>query len=277
MQVRDTATLNGGISPSGSVTFTLYSDNQCTLAVPGVSGARMISNGPLAGASYATTWTPSTAGTYNWIATYAGDTYNHPVSSTCGDPDEQIVIGVTPTPALATEATGPVTVGQAIHDVATLSGGVNPMGSISFTVFAPGDATCETPIGVPPDQTVNGNGPSTSGDYITVGVMQSSQAFCSRNSPLGYWPSTSAMPSSTRWMRRSLSWPTSSSRIPRSIAATSELFATASCGSPVLSLLSSTLPGSLARRRLLVSGTITTVRMRLRLKALLCTTTTGRR
>src|SRR5262249_19343717 len=71
-------------------------------------------------------------------------------------------------PKVTTTASGPVTVGATIHDTAHLSGGVNPTGTISFQVFAPGDANCTTPIAVPPDATVNGNGDYTSGDFTTT-------------------------------------------------------------------------------------------------------------
>ncbi len=165
LQVTDTATINAGVSPTGTVTFTLYSDNQCTVPVPGVSGSGTVDS--TGSASFTTTWTPGAAGTYYWIASYAGDTFNRPVSSLCSDANEQIVIGVTPAPTLTTSATGGVTVGQAIHDVATLSGAFNPTGTISFDVFGPGDAACETPTAVPPPQAVAGNGDYPSGDYMT--------------------------------------------------------------------------------------------------------------
>jgi hypothetical protein len=46
-------------------------------------------------------------------------------------------------------ASGPVTVGSPIHDVAHLSGGVGTItGSIPFQVFAPTDTTCSTPTKV---------------------------------------------------------------------------------------------------------------------------------
>jgi hypothetical protein len=38
----DTATITGGNNPSGTVSFRLYSDNQCTVPVPGVSGSGTI-------------------------------------------------------------------------------------------------------------------------------------------------------------------------------------------------------------------------------------------
>src|SRR5262249_26317751 len=45
LTVGDSASITGGDNPSGSVTFTLYSDDQCTTAVAGVSGDGMISGG----------------------------------------------------------------------------------------------------------------------------------------------------------------------------------------------------------------------------------------
>ncbi len=80
---------------------------------------------------------------------------------------QSVTISNCATPTLTTTASGPVTVGQTIHDVAHLSGGTNPTGSITFQVFAPGDTTCQTPIAVPPAKTVSGNADYTSGDYTT--------------------------------------------------------------------------------------------------------------
>src|SRR5262249_49605679 len=143
----------------------LYSDNLCTIpAVPAVGGSGTIGNDGVA--SFKTIWTPSVAGTYYWLASYAGDAFNNPATSTCADATEQIVVGLTPAPTLTTSATAAVTVGQPINDVATLSAAFNPTGTISFEVFGPGDVTCESPTAVLPDQTVNGNGDYTSGDYL---------------------------------------------------------------------------------------------------------------
>ena len=58
---------------------------------------------------------------------------------------------------------------------------------------------------------------------------------------------------------------------------TCETFAAESLGRPVIRAVSSTLPGASAHRRLLVSGTQTTVATRLRFRASPWITTTGRR
>src|SRR5204862_5539067 len=48
-------------------------------------------------------------------------------------------------PTLSTNATAAVVVGGTISDTATLAGGTSPSGTVTFDVFAPGDATCASP------------------------------------------------------------------------------------------------------------------------------------
>jgi hypothetical protein len=73
------------------------------------------------------------------------------------------------------------------------------------------------------------------------------------------------------------SFPTRSVRIDLSSATICDTFATESLGRCVARVVSSTLPGASAHRRLLVSGTQTAVAIRLRLSASPWTTTTGLR
>jgi hypothetical protein len=56
------------------------------------------------------------------------------------------------------------TVGALIFDVATLGGGANPTGTITFTLYGPGDTTCASSIFQSPI-TVSGNGNYQSGDF----------------------------------------------------------------------------------------------------------------
>src|SRR5262249_17315324 len=64
LTVTDTATISGGRNPSGTVSFTLYSDTACTVpAVPSASGSGNIVGGK---ASVSTSWTPGAPGTYTW-------------------------------------------------------------------------------------------------------------------------------------------------------------------------------------------------------------------
>src|SRR5262249_54996335 len=95
---------------------------------------------------------PSAAGTYQWVASYSGDDNNDAVASGLGDEAAQAWPATPRTPARArpTVAEGG---GVRLTDSATLAGGFNPTGTITFTLFAPG--------GGPVDMetvTVNGNG-----------------------------------------------------------------------------------------------------------------------
>jgi hypothetical protein len=92
--VGDTATLHSASpAPGGTVTFTLYSDSACMMAVSGVSGSGNVSTSSgTSTASYSTTWTPPAAGTYYWVASYSGDGNNKAAVTKCGDPNEEITI-----------------------------------------------------------------------------------------------------------------------------------------------------------------------------------------
>jgi hypothetical protein len=90
--IHDTAVLSGGSSPTGSITFNLYSasDTACSTVLSSstvpVSGAGSYDSPPV---------TPSAAGAYQWVATYGGDAHNTSVSGACDDAAEQATVAVT--------------------------------------------------------------------------------------------------------------------------------------------------------------------------------------
>ena len=163
--LNDTATLSGGSSPTGTVTFKLFPPSD-----PTCSGAPVYTDAD-ATAPYATSpgFVTNAVGVWHWTAAYAGDLNNNPASSICS---AEAVTLEKATPVLTTTAmAGPVTVGSNINDTAHLSGGFGTLsGTITFHVFAPGDSTCSTPIAVPPAATVSGAGDYTSGNYTTSAV-----------------------------------------------------------------------------------------------------------
>jgi hypothetical protein len=64
-----------------------------------------------------------------------------------------------------------VTIGSTINDSATLSGGYGTLnGTISFSVFAPDDTTCTTPISVNPNVSVSGAGVYPSASYTATAI-----------------------------------------------------------------------------------------------------------
>jgi len=102
----DTATFHNAYNPTGSVSFTLYSDNACKVST-GLTGTGAISSGT---ASFSGSFTPTAAGTYYWVASYAGDANNAAFTTGCGETNEQLVIGKaspspTPTPTLSPSPT----------------------------------------------------------------------------------------------------------------------------------------------------------------------------
>ena len=113
--------------------------------------------------------------TYDYTTTaYPSDTGLHaPLVGTTNIPDisHYVICGqpaVTPvkaTPTLTTGASGPTTLGSAIHDTATLTGGNAPTGTITFKVFS--TTSCATPITtfVTRGTAVSGTGTYTSASF----------------------------------------------------------------------------------------------------------------
>ena len=108
---------------------------------------------------------PTAAGTYYWIASYSGDDNNNlKVSGKCGDEGEQSVVGKKQ-PAISTSTSeGPVTIGEAIHDTATLSGATgDATGTITFNLYSDAECTSEVTTDLQP---VDIGSPNGSGDYV---------------------------------------------------------------------------------------------------------------
>ena len=117
--VTDTATVTGGLSPTGTVTFKLFRDNTCSIQV--FTSTNAIAGGKATSGSFA----PTTAGTYYWTAAYSGDSRNNPVTSGCGAPNESVTISKA-APTLTTQASPGGLLGTPLRDVATLTGGSGP-------------------------------------------------------------------------------------------------------------------------------------------------------
>jgi hypothetical protein len=94
---------------------------------------------------------------------------------------------------------------------------------------------------------------------------------------VGYRPSTTSTPDRTNWTLVADSLPTCSVRRVLSNVTICDTFATESFERPVVRAASNALPGASTQRRLLESGTQTTVAIRLRFRASPWMTTTGRR
>ena len=161
----DAATLVGGFRPTGSIIFTLFHNGGTTPV--DTETVTVTGNGTYTTPTgFTLPATGTVTGTYQWDATYSGDANNTPASDT-GSVAEQVTVniasptlGTIPNPTTVTLGANPVT----LTDTATLAGGFNPTGTITFTLFHNGGTT---PVDTE-TVTVNGNGTYTTPTGFTL-------------------------------------------------------------------------------------------------------------
>lgn len=139
--VLDTATLSGGSSPTGTITFKAFGPNDasCSGPVAFTSAVAVSGNGSYTSAPF----TPGAVGTYRWTADYSGDAGNAPSSSPCNAPNESVAVNpfVPPpcTQTLTGDVVGPITVGAGASvcvNNARISGGITVNAGGALTVTA---------------------------------------------------------------------------------------------------------------------------------------------
>jgi hypothetical protein len=141
--LKDSATLDNGFNPTGTITFTLFYNGGSTAI--DTEMATVTGNGTYTTPTGFPLPTSGTVtGTYQWVASYSGDTNNTAVSD--GDPaSEQVTVNAA-TPTLTTDPSPlTVTLGTAtppiLTDTADLENGYNPTGTITFALFYNGGTT----------------------------------------------------------------------------------------------------------------------------------------
>ena len=164
-QIHDTAILSGGFGPTGTITFSLYGpdNDSCTGPAIFTTTKAVTGNGSYVSANFTTT----AAGTYRWIASYGGDSNNAPVAGGCNDANENVDVSKK-SPTVVTQASAAVDVGGSISDSATLAGGLNPTGTISFNLYGPNDTTCTGAVIFTATVPVSGNAVYPSGSFVTT-------------------------------------------------------------------------------------------------------------
>jgi hypothetical protein len=107
-QITDTANLTGGVSPTGTVTFTFFppADTNCA-GPPAFTSPPVPVTGP--GTYTSAPFTPTVAGTYRTIASYSGNAANAPVTTKCNDNNESVVVNTAPTKPAPTPTPTPST------------------------------------------------------------------------------------------------------------------------------------------------------------------------
>jgi hypothetical protein len=167
-KIKDTAKLTGLVNAStGTVTFKLFSDSGCTTEVAAAKSTSVAVTGSGTVEVPSAEFTTTAAGTYYWTAGYSGDSNNEPVSSGCKDVNESTVVEQAK-PAISTTASAGVIFGGSLHDTAHLTGGFDPTGKITFTLYAAGDTSCTTALKTVETEVNKGNG-----DYESPSVTPS--------------------------------------------------------------------------------------------------------
>ena len=152
----DTATLAGGDSPTGTMTFHLFSDANCSTEVAGSPVTTPVNGN---GQYVSPVIHVNAAGTYHWVANYGGDQNNLATQNGCNGTNENVVVNLR-SPTVTTNAGGNVVFGangNDLSDSATLSGGTtNISGTITFQLYS--DTNCAVEVsGSPVTKPVNGN------------------------------------------------------------------------------------------------------------------------
>ena len=124
----------GRLQRSGSITFTLTAPNNTTTTV----GTVPVSGN---GTYTAPTVTATQVGTYVWHASYSGDGLNNGAIDN-GVNESLTTVAASPSVTTSASETAGGVVGLAVlGDAATISGGYNESGSITFTLTAPNNTT----------------------------------------------------------------------------------------------------------------------------------------
>jgi hypothetical protein len=137
--VRLTASLVGGVEPTGLVNFLVFADTDegCEEEPLVATEGELSSQRALA----PQTFTPARAGSYPINVYYSGDARNVSAFLACGESAARLEVTRAQPTISATPSTAAV-VGEAISVTAVLSGGYIPKGSITFNLYGPLDATC---------------------------------------------------------------------------------------------------------------------------------------
>src|SRR5438128_1596704 len=164
--IQDAATLSGGTSPTGTISFSIYGPNDATCSGTATSAgsATVRSEERRVGRA----GRESVAGYYSRNDRYRGEGKKNAFTTQCNEASKS---NTDYSAAVSTtdRATATATAGGTIQDTATLSGGTSPTGTISFSIYGPNDATCSGTATSAGSATVSGNG-SYSSSAVTENV-----------------------------------------------------------------------------------------------------------
>jgi hypothetical protein len=146
--ITDSATVIGD-NPTGNIRFYLFAPDNATCNFKQTSDSAphgwIFMAGPIAlingkASVPAPGYTTTETGSYKWVADYGGDSNNTEARSECGK--EVVAIGKHSDGLTSTASPGGV-IGTAIFDTVKVSNGVDPGGTVTFSLYSPADASCK--------------------------------------------------------------------------------------------------------------------------------------
>jgi hypothetical protein len=254
-QIFDTATLAGDIQTGATLTFRVYGPDDANCA-----GTPVVSSVPVTAGQFtyqSPTFITNAAGTYRWVAEYsvAGVVL---ASTACNDPNESVLV-TRATPTISTQASPAVTLGGAIFDTATLAGGFNPTGTVTFNLYGPNNATCAGGVAFTSSPTLAANGTAASGPFVPLlpGTYRwvASYSGDANNAPVAGAcndpnesvvvspaPTTTSSSTSTSTSTSSTSTTTTSTTVPRTTTTSTSTTTTSTSTTSTSTTTSTTLP-----------------------------------
>jgi hypothetical protein len=183
--IADKATVSGGYSPTGTVTFDLY-NNSAGTGTPLFANTETISGGTATSTGY----TAAVAGTDYWVATYNGDTNNKAVSS----PATSEPVIITPaSPSITTAPGGPVQLGDiTISGTKYLdltgngfSSDDTPQGGVTIDLYEESNGSAGLQTGSGGDKLVGTTTTASNGTYSFM-VDSAGTYYVAESVPTGY-------------------------------------------------------------------------------------------
>ena len=163
---QDAATVNSKVNLTGTITFKLYppTDAGCT-GTPVLTSTKTIGSPSFAAQS--DPFMTNASGNYRWAAAYSGDATNNAAVGACGAPGQTVSVSFRPT-LTTTAVPNHSGLGEPVHATATLVGGANPTGTVTFNLYRPSDTTCTSPPVFTSTVPISLSGAATSASYTPV-------------------------------------------------------------------------------------------------------------
>jgi hypothetical protein len=159
---QDMATLQGGYSPTGTITFQIYGPVAAGCAKPAfVDTVAIAGNGTFGSDPFV----PQRPGRYSFVAGYSGDSANKKATEPC-DSANQVIEVQKRVPKVKPHAK--LVGGKRISIRARLLGGFSPAGTVTFRLYGPGNKHCRHKPTFSGGVTVKSNGNVPLAQYLAT-------------------------------------------------------------------------------------------------------------